>query len=116
MSESASATAALGTLADVESPTAGVPRLPSGQDVKRLFLQKYGALERHGWALRRRFRFNYFLPAEVYETAVSGLVCDGCSWIDVGGGRDIFPNNSALARQLVSRCSTVVAVDPSENV
>ena len=88
----------------------------SAAAAERVFVDKYGPLDKHGWAPRRRFRFKFFLPAEVYEATVSGLVSDGCSWIDVGGGRTIFPHNPKLARQLVSRCSNVVAVDPSGNV
>ena len=40
----------------------------------------------------------------------------GCAWLDVGGGHAIFPQNPGLARELGSRCSRLVAVDPSEHV
>jgi 2-polyprenyl-3-methyl-5-hydroxy-6-metoxy-1,4-benzoquinol methylase len=52
----------------------------------------------------------------VYECVVDKLVAPGCLWLDVGGGHNIFPENAGLARELVSRCAKVVAVDPSDNV
>jgi SAM-dependent methyltransferase len=90
--------------------------LPSRAELESLFRQKYGSPESTGWSPRRRWRAGYFLPADVYEAVVSRTVFEGCDWLDVGGGHDIFPDNAALARTLVSRCRTVVAVDPSENV
>ena len=90
--------------------------LPAGSELEQLFLQKYGDPQRTGWAPRRRRRFGYALPADVYEALVSKLVTPGCRWIDVGGGHDVFPENPALARSLAARCSVLVAVDPSENV
>src|SRR4029079_10700199 len=41
---------------------------------------------------------------------------DGCAWLDVGGGHNVFPDNPRLAEALASRCSVLVAVDPSPNV
>jgi SAM-dependent methyltransferase len=90
--------------------------LPSPQELKALFLQRHGRPEAVGWGPRRRFRFRYYLPAEVYELVVSKRVNPGCVWLDVGGGHAIFPDNPRLARELVSRCAKVVAVDPSDNV
>src|SRR5262245_30294481 len=90
--------------------------LPSRDDLERLFRQKYVTPESVGWSPRRRHNFGYFLPSDVYEATISGLVKDGCAWIDIGGGHNIFPENAALARSLVARCSAVVAVDPSDNV
>jgi len=79
-------------------------------------VQKYGPPETTGWSPRRRFKSGYYLPSDVYECLVSLNIATGCSWLDVGGGHSIFPNNADLARTLVSRCDMVVAVDPSENV
>ena len=90
--------------------------LPTPQELEAPFRQKYGALEGVGWAPRRRFRFGYYLPADVYESLVGKLIVPGSAWLDVGGGHAIFPENPGLARQLASRCARVVAVDPSENV
>jgi SAM-dependent methyltransferase len=90
--------------------------LPSVDELRQLFLQKYGTPDKTGWGPRRRFRFGYYVPADVYEATVKKLVCEGCRWVDVGGGHSIFPDNPTLARSLVSRCSLAVGVDPSDNI
>ena len=89
---------------------------PTAAELTSLFRQKYGDPEAVGWAPRRRFRFAYYLPSDVYECLVGKLVAPGCAWLDVGGGHAVFPENAAWARALVSRCARVVAVDPSDNV
>ena len=100
----------------VLTPEATTSLLPTQPELEALFLQKHGSLKAVGWAPRRRFRFGYFLPTDVYECLVSKLVVPGCTWLDVGGGHAIFPENIGLAQELASRCAKVVAVDPSENV
>lgn len=92
------------------------PQLPTYEQLVELFLQKHGKPESTGWAPRRRFRFKYFFPADIYEATVNNCVLPGYSWLDVGGGHQLLPENAALARKLVARCSQVTAVDPSENV
>lgn len=91
-------------------------RLPSGQQLVELFLQKHGNPDSTGWAPKRRFRFNFFTPADIYEATVENCIIPGVSWLDVGGGHQLFPENPQLAHSLVSRCSNVTAVDPSDNV
>jgi SAM-dependent methyltransferase len=98
----------------IDRATAGL--LPTRRELEALFLQKHGDPEAVGWAPRRRFRFGYYLPADIYEVVVSKLVVPGCAWVDVGGGHAIFPENPRLGRELVARCGRVTAVDPSENV
>lgn len=97
--------------------SADVP-LPTRVELEQLVLQKYGnnSGQLTGPGLLQRSRFGYYLPGDVYEALVSRLVYPGCSWVDVGGGHHVFPNNPKLARELASRCSSVVAVDPSPNV
>lgn len=90
--------------------------LPTREQLNDVFSNRYGDPATMGWGPRRRRQFDYFLPAEMYEAAVACLVIDGCRWIDVGGGSTLFPGNEPLARTLVSRCSRVVALDPSDNV
>ena len=63
-----------------------------------------------------RRRFQYFSPDEWYEAVVDRLVRPGCRWIDVGGGKSIFPENETLSRALATRCALLVGVDPSENI
>jgi SAM-dependent methyltransferase len=90
--------------------------LPTPSDLDQLFRQKYGDPATVGWSPRQRYEFGYYLPADVYEATVKKLVFEGCEWIDIGGGHNVFPENPGLARILVDRCRSVVAVDPSENV
>jgi SAM-dependent methyltransferase len=90
--------------------------LPQTPQLERLFLEKHGPPEEVGWAPRRRFDAKYYLPSDVYEALVESLVTKGVSWLDVGGGHAIFPENPRLATRLVSVCSRVVAADPSGNV
>src|SRR4051812_39595476 len=80
-----------------------------------VFGEKYGA-PAQGPIPRRCSRFGYFFPDEHYEAVIERLVSPGCRWLDVGGGRDVFPSNPALARRLAARCGRLVAVDPSANV
>ena len=52
----------------------------------------------------------------MYEDRVARLVTPDSTWIDVGGGRGIFPGNPQLARAVAERCHLLVSVDPSTNV
>jgi len=63
-----------------------------------------------------RRRFGYYTPDDVYEGLLAQLVQEGMAWMDVGGGRDVFPQNPRLARLLASRCRLLVGVDPSDNI
>jgi SAM-dependent methyltransferase len=62
------------------------------------------------------FRLGYFSPDEFYETTVAKLVGEGCRWIDVGCGRDVFPCNQALSRALADRCGILIGVDPDDTL
>jgi SAM-dependent methyltransferase len=89
--------------------------LPSGGELAALFGRCFGHLE-HGWRTRMRQRFGYFSPDQWYEAIVDRLVAPGCRWLDVGGGKTIFPENEPLSRELAARCGLLVGVDPSDNV
>lgn len=89
---------------------------PTRDELDRVFRQKHGDPETTGWSPRRRYRFGYFTPDDVYEAIVAKLVSPETDWLDVGGGRDLFPHNVPLARELASRCRCLVGVDPSANV
>jgi SAM-dependent methyltransferase len=95
-----------------------VPYLPSRIELEELAIQKYGNSNGQitGWGPGQRSRFGYYLPGDVYEALIRRLVRPGCSWIDIGGGHQIFPDNPRLAKELTARCASVVAVDPSPNV
>lgn len=85
-------------------------------DLYQLFLIKYGHPESVGWSPRRRLRFSYYQPGDYYEAIVDKLVTTSTAWVDVGGGRAIFPQNEKLSKHLAQRCKKMVAVDPSPNV
>ena len=89
---------------------------PTAEELDALFRQKYGDPETTGWSPKRRRRFGYWTPDDVYEGVVKRLVGPETVWIDVGGGHRIFPDNDALSRELSDRARCVVGVDPSENV
>lgn len=90
--------------------------IPDREELECLRRQKYGEISGTGWRPRLRHAFGYFTPDEYYEAMVSRLLTPGCAWLDVGGGRDVFPDNRELARELASRARSLVAVDPSETV
>lgn len=92
------------------------PKLPSPGELEAVWEAKYGPRHDMGWAPTRRHRFGYYLPADVYETVVAGLVSEGTRWLDVGGGQVMFAHNPGLARTLAARARRVVACDPSDNV
>ncbi len=89
---------------------------PREQDLDALFRKHQGDPSQHGWRVRMRRRFEYFSPDEWYEAIVDRLVTPGCRWIDVGGGKSIFPENEKLSRDLARRCGLLVGVDPSGNI
>ena len=87
--------------------------LPSRERLDEVFRLKYGDPATTGWGPRMRLRFGYFTPDDVYEGMIADLVTDGCAWLDVGCGRDIFPFNVPLAQQVAARCEVIVGVDPA---
>jgi len=90
---------------------------PTVIDLHELVRQKHdGDAGRYGWATRMRLNFDYFTPDEVYEATVERIVAPGCAWLDVGCGRNVFPNNPRLARVLAERCALLVGVDPDETI
>jgi SAM-dependent methyltransferase len=59
---------------------------------------------------------NYYSPDIYYEALTTKLVFPGCRWVDVGCGRDIFPNNRDLAHFLARRAGFLYGIDPDDNV
>jgi hypothetical protein len=88
----------------------------SHDDLDQVFRLKFGAPESAGWRPRGSYRFGYFTPDEYYEALVSRLVEPGAAWLDVGGGRHLFPQNPALAQLLRERSGHVVGVDPDDTL
>lgn len=89
---------------------------PTRKELGELVRFKHAPLEKAGWAPKLRLRFGHFSPDDVYETVVCGLVNKGTVWLDVGGGRDLFPSNLRAGRMLSNRCELLVGVDPSDNI
>jgi len=102
-------------VSDVIESTAASPlllRLPDEASLRQMFHRRYGALKQLGWGPRMRLDCNYYTPDDVYEALVAGLVVSGVSWLDVGCGRELFPNNLGLAELLSKRCARLTGVDP----
>ncbi len=90
--------------------------LPTADDLAQLFTLKYGDPASTGPNPRRRHRYSYYLPADVYEATVANAIAPGSDWLDVGGGSSPFPDNPGLAKALAERANRFVGVDPSSNV
>jgi SAM-dependent methyltransferase len=84
--------------------------------MRQLFELSRGPVEPTAWGVRMRRRFDYFTPDEYYEEIVEGLVDSETEWLDVGGGKAVFPGNHALSSMLVQRCQHLTVVDPSPNI
>jgi hypothetical protein len=67
--------------------------LPSEQELRKRFRSQYGDLSKHGWRVNEKWRFGYFSPEAWYEAVVDRLVTGETTWIDVGGGKAVFPDN-----------------------
>ncbi len=89
---------------------------PTFEELQALFEIKYGHPSSTGWSPRQRLEFGYFTPDDIYEAMVLKLVDGRTKWIDVGGGRALFPSNRKLSETLAEKCTKLVAVDPSNNV
>lgn len=90
--------------------------LPDDGRLGEICRLKYGELDLQGWGPRMRRRFSYHTPDDVYEAMLDSLLAPGASWLDVGCGRDLFPNNRPLGQALAARCGLLVGVDPSPTI
>ncbi len=90
--------------------------MPNDTELRALFIQKYGEPATTGWGPRQRLRFGYFTPDDVYEAIISKSVDATTTWLDVGCGRDLFPQNPKLAKVLSARCKRLVGLDLSDNL
>lgn len=87
-------------------------RLPDRTALQQVFALKYGDAGQLGWGPRLRRAHDYFTPDDWYEALLAGLVTPGVRWLDVGCGRDLFPNNRKLAQLLAGRAGRLVGLDP----
>lgn len=79
-----------------------------------MFRLKYGDPNKTGWWPAFSYRLGYFFPDDYYEALVAKLVQERQPWLDVGGGRDLFPLNRPLASLLSERSGCIVGVDPDD--
>ena len=91
-------------------------RLPDATALRQMFDLRYGPMERRGWGSALRAAYGHYTPDDVYEALVAGIVVPGVAWLDVGCGRQTFPNNKALAAALSARCARLVGVDPARTL
>jgi SAM-dependent methyltransferase len=89
---------------------------PSSEELLAIFQQKYNRRQSLGWGPKMRLAFGYFTPDDHYEAVIGKLLTTGAEWCDVGCGRNIFPDNPALAEQYAARCGYVYGIDPDDNV
>lgn len=89
---------------------------PSHDELMAVFESKYRKRQELSWGPKTRLDFGYFTPDDHYEALVGKLLIPGADWCDVGCGRDIFPQNPALAKRYAARCGYVFGIDPDDNV
>jgi SAM-dependent methyltransferase len=89
---------------------------PSREQLMAVYNVKYFRFGEQGWGPRQRLSFGHFSPDDYYEALVASLVTPGCSWADVGCGRDIFPSHPDLSRELCTRAQFVLGIDPDDNI
>ncbi|MDQ2804280.1 MAG: hypothetical protein M3Y41_16965, partial [Pseudomonadota bacterium] len=86
-------------------------------DVEEALRLKHGPAAAHGqWTLPMHRRFGYVSPDAWYEGTLLRLCRPGAAWLDVGGGRHVFPHNGRAAELLARRCRLLVGLDPSPNI
>ena len=83
--------------------------------VKRIFRFTYGS-NPTGDGPQIRKNYDYHTPEDYYQASIASILKPGDKWLDIGCGRDIFPNNQRLAKVLTTRAKETVGVDPSPNV
>ena len=82
--------------------------LPDATALRQMFHLRYGPNAKLGWGPKLRLGYGYYTPDDRYEATVAGLVVPGTNWLDVGCGRELFPNNLGLAETLSKRCARLV--------
>lgn len=90
--------------------------LPTEEEMREYVAVRYGDPATHGWRVRRRHQFDYISPELYYEATVDQLVTDKTRWVDVGGGKAVFPHHDDLSKTIAGRCAFLAGVDPSENI
>lgn len=86
------------------------------EELLEIFHKKNGNIEDLGWGPRIRRKFGYFTPHDIYEGIINKLVTTETSWLDVGSGRSLFPDNKKLEKELSQRCKLLVGCDPDDTL
>lgn len=86
--------------------------MPSEAELADVFRLRFGDPAQWGRNLRLWRSVGYWAPDQYYEALLARLVEPSTTWLDVGGGHDVFPDNRSLAERLAARCRKLVAVDP----
>ena len=103
----------MNTAATAPVATAGpLLRLPDASVLAQIFALKYGSDAQLGWGPRLRREHGYDNPDDWYEALLAGICVPGLRWLDIGCGRELFPNNRPLARLLAARVGRLVGLDP----
>jgi SAM-dependent methyltransferase len=89
---------------------------PTRHDLMAIFDRKYRRSAVMGWGPQMRLDFGYFNPDDHYEAIVARLVRPGTWWADIGCGRDVFPSNPELAKELSEQCGFLFGIDPDPNI
>lgn len=89
---------------------------PGRPELMAVFDRKYRRTATLGWGPKLRLDFDYFNPDDYYEAIVARLVQKQTRWVDIGCGRDVFPSNPDLARELAERCEFLFGIDPDPNI
>lgn len=98
------------------APTQQNDLFPSANELKNFHANLYGDVSQHGWRVQLRHHFGYYAPSLIYQFVVDRLVNESTEWIDIGGGKTLFPENRALSYELSERCDYLFGVDPSDNI
>ena len=91
-------------------------RAPTNDELDAVFRSRFGDPATTGPVPKLWHRFGYYPPDLVYEAFLDRLVRPGISWMDVGCGRQVLPNNIALGEALARRCERLVGVDPDPTI
>jgi glycosyltransferase involved in cell wall biosynthesis len=89
---------------------------PTPRELEDVFRLKYASNGQLGWGSLLRRRFGYFTPDDIYESLVARLVDGDSFWLDIGCGRNLFPDNPSLSRLLAERAKLLVGVDPDMTI
>lgn len=100
----------------IEEATVEIKTILNDSKLYQLFILKYGHPSTTGPTPRRRLAYGYYPADDIYEGVVHELLTIDTKWLDVGGGRFIFPNNDSLSKILAEKCKRLVSVDPSVNI